>query len=108
MVERPSFELVRFGQSQAIHPGLRAGVPLVGRHVVGLGLRAMGAGSAHALDAAAYGGAVRAFGRVGAVESELLHAAPALVDRGGNGVVVVCWALSTPCTELDKSLCLSE
>ena len=108
MVERPSFELVRFGQSQAIHPGLRAGVPLVGRHVVGFGLRAMGAGPAPALDAAAYGGAVCAFGRVGAVEPELLHAAPTRIDRGADGVVVVCWALSTPCTDLDESLCLSE
>ena len=27
LAERPSFELAGFGQSQAIHPGLRASVP---------------------------------------------------------------------------------
>lgn len=96
MVQFQGLELARLGQPQAVHPGLRTSVSLAGRDVVGHGVRPVVACAAVAMDAATVDGNLEGAVDAGALEFELLHAAPTHFDRRFDGVVLDRGALSQP------------
>ena len=81
LVQWKGAELAGVGSTQALYRGLCTGISLAGGDVVGTGQRPVAVAASPQRFAAAFGRCAEHAGGAGALEPELLHAAPTRDDR---------------------------